>query len=393
MIKNINLKKIGLILIPFFAFISLGLPDGLLGVAWPGIREKFNLSIDSLGIILIVGTCGYMISSFFSGLIMSYLRVGIILSLSCSLTALSLLVFSQTPSWLVFIFFSFINGLSAGTIDSVVNTYVAKYHSSRMMQWLHASFGIGITSGPIIMTLAISMTSNWQIGYLIVSATIGILTIFFFSTKDIWKNISLTESNEDIGQKKPSLIDTMRGIPVKLSMLMFFLYTGVELGIGHWIYSLLIESRKISSEIAGIMASCYWATFTFGRIVAGLVSEFFNTKKLIFICSFLALLGISLIITNLGDIITIFGISLTGFSFAPIFPSMVSETSIRVGMKHHANTIGLQMSSAGLGMALIPSIAGVFAKNYGLEIIPIFLFGIFLFMLLVYSYLNFKYEQ
>ena len=387
-----DIKKIGLIIIPFLAFISLGLPDGLIGVAWPGIREKFNLSIDALGIILICGTAGYMISSFFSGLIMGYIGIGILLSLSCFVTSLSLLIFSQTQSWLIFIFFSVFSGLSAGIIDSTVNTYVDKYHSSSMMQWLHASFGIGITSGPIIMTLGIIMTSTWQIGYIIVSATIGSLAIFFFTSKDIWKDISLTEYKNNFDGKKTSIIESLKKIPVQLSMIMFFLYTGVELGLGHWIYSLLTESRKISSEIAGTMASCYWAMFTLGRITAGLSSKLVNTKNLIFICSLFGLLGISLIITNLGDTITILGISLTGFSVAPIFPGMVSGTSIRVGMKHQANTIGLQMSSAGLGMALIPSIAGFLAKYYGLEIIPIFLFVIFLFMLLVYSYLNFKYE-
>ena len=161
----------------------------MLGVAWPGIRYKFNLNIDSLGLILICGTSGYMISSFFSGLIMRYLNVGSILSLSCAVTAISLFVFSKTQSWIIFLISTIFNGISAGAIDSAINTYVDKYHSKRMMQWLHASFGIGITSGPIIMTLAISMTLRWQNGYILVAYAIGFLSIIFFSTKFIWTEI------------------------------------------------------------------------------------------------------------------------------------------------------------------------------------------------------------
>ncbi len=132
--------------------------------------------------------------------------------------------------------------------------------------------------------------------------------------------------------------------------------------------------------------------FTLGRIIAGLISKFVENKKLIFSCLFLALLGILLLVSNSGELITIFGISLAGFSVAPIFPSMVSNTSYRVGIRHHTNAIGLQMSSAGFGMAIIPSLGGIFAKNFELEIIPVNLFVILLFVLIVFSYLNIKYK-
>ena len=394
--KDINktpLKKIGLILISFFAFISLGLPDGLLGVAWPGIRFKFDLPIDALGVLLICSTTGYMMGSFFSGLIMRYMGIGMLISISGAATAISLYVFSQTKIWLIFVLFSFVCGISAGGIDSVINTYVAKYHSTSMMQWLHASFGIGITAGPIIMTMGISITSKWQSGYFLVSVVLGILASIFFISKNIWKDIKLSELKECIDDKEPSLIETLKKIQVQLSMLMFFLYAGVELGLGHWIYSLLTESRKISPEISGIMASSYWAMFTVGRIMAGWIAKFVDTTKLIFICVSLALCGIFILITNSGELITIIGISLAGIAVAPIFPGMVSNTESRVGKRHHANTIGLQMSSAGFGMAVIPSLGGIFAKIYGLEIIPLYLLVILIFMLFVLSYFHSKFQK
>ena len=387
-INKISQKKIGLILISFFAFISLGLPDGLLGVAWPGIRFKFDLPIDALGVLLICSTIGYMIASFFSGLIIRYLGIGMLLSISCGATACSLFVFSQTKFWLIFVIFSFVCGLSAGAIDSAINTYVAKFHSSSMMQWLHASFGVGITAGPIIMTMCISITSRWQSGYFIVSVALGILATIFIVTKDLWKDITFSNTKEFFDENETSIFQTLKQIPVQLSMLMFFLYTGVELGLGHWNYSILTESRKISPEIAGIMASSYWGMFTIGRVIAGWFAKIVDTTKLIFVCLFLALLGIIFLITNSGELITILGISLAGLAVAPIFPGMVSNTESRVGKRHHVNTIGLQMFSSGLGMAVIPTVGGVFAKNFGLEIVPIYLFVVLLFMFLVFSYFN-----
>ena len=384
--NKIPRNKIGLILISFFAFISLGLPDGLLGVAWPGIRYKFELPIDALGILIICGTCGYMISSFFSGLIMRFTGIGILLSISCAATSTSLFVYSQTEFWLLFVIFTFVCGLSAGSIDSAINTYVSKYHSSQVMQWLHASFGIGITAGPIIMTLGISITSRWQSGYFLVSVALGILASIFLITKDMWSEISISESKDFFDKNEASLSETLKQIPVLLSMLMFFLYTGLELGLGHWIYSILTESRRISPEIAGIMASSYWAMFTVGRILAGWATKIVNNTKLIFLSLCLAFLGLVLIITKTGELITILGISLAGFAVAPVFPSLVSDTAIRVGERFHTNTIGLQMTSAGFGMAVIPSIGGVIAKIYNLEIIPIFLLFILTLVLFVFAY-------
>ncbi len=334
-----------------------------------------------------------MISSFFSGLITRYTGIGILLSISCAATATSLFVFSQTGLWLFFIIFTFVCGLSAGSIDSAINTYVSRYHSPRMMQWLHASFGIGITAGPIIMTIAISMTSRWQIGYLLVSVAVGILASIFLITKGMWNEITFSESKEFFDKNEASLIETLKQIPVLLSMLMFFLYTGLELGIGHWIYSILTESRKISPEIAGIMASSYWAMFTVGRILAGWASKIVDNTKLIFLSLFLAFFGLILLITKSGELITILGISLAGFAIAPIFPSMVSDTASRVGARFHTNAIGLQMSSAGFGMAVIPSFGGVIAKIFTLEVIPIFMLVILIFVLFIFAYLNYNFRK
>ena len=378
----------GLIIISFFAFVSLGLPDGLMGVAWPGIRHQFQLPVDALGIILVCGTAGYMLSSFLSGLLIRHLGIGGLLSLSCAAMAGTLLVYAVTPLWWVFVIFSAVGGLGAGAIDAGINTYIAKYHSTRMMQWLHASFGVGITSGPFIMTMGINATSHWQSGYFVVSVAMVILSVIFLFTKDMWEGISASSREEDHDENNASLSETIKSIQVLLSVALFFLYTGVELGLGLWIYSLLTESRGVAPEVAGIVTGGYWAMFTVGRIFAGWYAKMIDIRKLIYLSISLALFGVALLLADSSQIITILGVTLTGFAIAPIFPGLVSSTTSRVGFRHQANTIGMQIAAAGLGVAVVPSIAGVLARIFGLEVIPLYLLSTLALLLLVFIISN-----
>jgi fucose permease len=378
----------GLIIISFFAFVSLGLPDGLMGVAWPGIRHQFQLPVDALGIILVCGTAGYMLSSFLSGLLIRYLGIGGLLSLSCAAMAGTLLVYAVTPLWWVFVIFSAVGGLGAGAIDAGINTYIAKYHSTRMMQWLHASFGVGITSGPFIMTMGINATSHWQSGYFVVSVAMVILSVIFLFTKDMWEGISASSREEDHDENNASLSETIKSIQVLLSVALFFLYTGVELGLGLWIYSLLTESRGVAPEVAGFVTGSYWGMFTVGRIFAGWYAKKIDVRKLIYLSISLALFGVALLLADSSQIITILGVTLAGFAIAPIFPGLVSSTTSRVGFRHQANTIGMQIAAAGLGVAVVPSIAGVLARNFGLEVIPLYLLSILALLLLIFIISN-----
>ncbi len=378
----------GLIIISFFAFVSLGLPDGLMGVAWPGIRQQFQLPVDALGIILVCGTAGYMLSSFLSGLLIRHLGIGGLLSLSCAAMAGTLLVYAVTPLWWVFVIFSAVGGLGAGAIDAGINTYIAKYHSTRMMQWLHASFGVGITSGPFIMTMGINATSHWQSGYFVVSVAMVILSVIFLFTKDMWEGISASSREEDHDENNTSLSETIKSIQVLLSVALFFLYTGVELGLGLWIYSLLTESRGVAPEVAGIVTGGYWAMFTVGRIFAGWYAKMIDIRKLIYLSISLALFGVALLLADSSLIITILGVTLAGFAIAPIFPGLVSSTTSRVGFRHQANTIGMQIAAAGLGVAVVPSIAGVLARIFGLEVIPLYLLSTLALLLLVFIISN-----
>jgi fucose permease len=364
---------IGLVVLSYIAFISLGLPDGLLGVAWPGIRDHFSLSLDAIGPLLIASTIGYSASSFLSGFFMRRMGIGGLLSVSCGATAVTLLVFAVSPVWLLLVAAAALGGMGAGAIDAGVNTFVAKNYSSRTMQWLHASFGIGITIGPVIMTVGISLTSRWQFGYYLVGFAQLALALAFYITKEMWKKAELGTSTPKHEKADAALWATFTTLPALLSMLMFFIYTGVEVGLGLWAYTLLTESRGISSQLAGFITGSYWAMFTVGRIIAGWYTRKLSVSRLIYTAVALAMTGTLLVMINLSSWATIIGIALAGFSIAPIFPGLVSDTERRVGRQHQANTIGMQIAAAGLGAAAVPSIAGVLARFYGLEAIPLFL--------------------
>ncbi|MBI9098767.1 MAG: MFS transporter [Spirochaetaceae bacterium] len=362
-----------LIVLSYIAFISLGLPDGLLGVAWPGIRNSFNLPLDAMGLLLIFSTAGYMVSSFFSGALVRRLGIGGLLSLSCGATATALMIYSITPLWGLFVIAASLGGLGAGAIDAGINTYVEKNHSERMMQWLHASFGIGITLGPVIMTLGISLTTKWQVGYFMVSIAQATLAIIFFTTRKMWKAATTGETEKHHVAGEASIGETLKKLSALLSMLMFFIYTGVELGLGLWAYSLLTISRHVDPAIAGFITGSYWAMFTFGRILAGWYTHKLSVKTILYISLISAMTGALLVSLNLGDGMTIAGIAIIGFSIAPIFPSLITDTGNRVGPRHVSNTIGMQIAAAGFGAAVVPSIAGVLARIYSLEIIPLYL--------------------
>jgi fucose permease len=380
-------RRIGLLVLAYIAFISLGLPDGLLGVAWPSIRSDFGLHLDMLGTLLAASTLGYLTSSFFSGRVMARLGVGGLLAASCLTTGASLLGYTLVPTWGMIVALGILAGLGAGAIDAGINTYIASEHSDGLMQWLHASFGIGITLGPIIMTAGINTFQSWRWGYVVVGTAQVTLAVCFALTASLWKRDGAaveTDTERKLLDYQTSLRETLLQPGVWLSMLLFFLYTGLELTLGHWSYTLLTESRGIVAQTAGLVAGSYWATFTLGRILAGLYTRKISLHTLMRGSIVLALIGAALVWWNPSEAVSLAGVALVGFAVAPIFPGLMSGTSTRVGPKHAANTIGMQISAAGLGGAAIPGLAGILADNTTLEIIPIYLVVLFGVLLALY---------
>lgn len=388
--KNQSLNKSrsrkGVIILAFIAFISLGLPDGLLGVAWPSMRESFSRSLDSLGMLLIASMAGYLLSSFYSGKVTSLLGVGWLLSLSCLATGASLLGYTLVPYWWMMIPLAVAAGLGAGAIDGGINTYVASNFGEHLMQWVHASYGIGITMGPIIMTTGISYFASWRVGYIVVGSLQIALAVSFALTVSMWKSKGSSEEKEKIlSDYKTPVGETLMQPDVWISILLFFIYAGIEATIGSWAYTLLTESRGISSEVAGFFVGSYWATFTVGRILAGLITRKIRMHSLIKVSLLAAFIGTIMLMWRSFEVVSLAGIVITGFAIAPIFPGMVSLTTKRVGAQYAANTIGMQISAAGLGVAVIPGLTGVLAQRISLEVIPLLILFWIISLFVLYS--------
>ena len=387
--KITHYPKISLVILAFIAFIALGMPDGLLGVAWPSIRTSFSVPLDAIGMFLPVTVAGYLTSSFLSGPVISRWGIGKVLTASCALTGLALVGYTLVPVWWMMVLLGVLAGLGAGAIDAGINSYVAAHFGEGLMQWLHASYGIGITLGPIIMTIALTTLNSWRMGYRVVGGFQIILAVCFAFTLSLWNQ---KDTSAGVGEPrrltdyKTPLIETLRQPRVWLSVLLFFLYVGTEISLGTWTYSLLTESRGIDPTTAGLFAGSFWATYTIGRVFAGLYAKRVGVNLLVQGSISAAILGTILLIWNPFEAANLVAVVLIGFAIAPIFPALMSGTNQRVGPKHAANTIGMQMAASGLGAAFFPSLFGVLARQFSLEIVPICLAVEFLVLFVFYRF-------
>lgn len=389
-----NYAKLSVIILAYVAFIALGMPDGLLGIAWPTMRVDFGVPLDSLGMLLFASVTGYMTSSFLSGTLISKMGVGSLLTVSCLLTGSALVGYTLVPTWWMMVLLGVVAGLGAGAIDAGLNTYVASHFGEGLMQWLHASYGIGVTIGPVIMTTALTVFHAWRIGYRVVGGFQFLMALAFGLTLALWNahENAPTEGEREkrLTEYKTPMVLTMRQPRVWLSVLLFFLYVGGEVSLGTWVFSLFTESRGISTQAAGLWAGSFWATFTLGRILAGLYAQRLGIHTLVQGGLVLALLGALLLWWHPFELANLLAVGLIGVAVAPIFPAMMSGTSQRVGANFAANTIGMQMAATGLGTATIPSLIGVLARQFSLEVIPVCLVVVFTLLLGAYRLASVK---
>ena len=368
------------------AFISLGLPDGLLGVAWPSVRQRFGLDIDAVGALLVATMCGYVASSFSSGRLLRRLNVGAVLALSCALTGGALLGYAATSHWPVIVALGIALGIGGGAIDSALNTYAATHHGARTLNWLHACYGLGAATGPLIMTAVLGRGLGWERGYAMVGLAQLALASCFGATFRWWDRTDAADA--PASPAFATIPATLRLAGARLGIAAFFVYAGVEASTGVWAYTLLTEGRGVSAVHAARAVSLFWGGLTGGRLLAAFAGARLPAPTLLWTALWGVTLGTLLVWADVSPGVTYAGILVAGWACGPIFPTLVAVTPARLGAEHAANAVGFQIASAALGLSLLPSAVGVAAEAFGVEVIATLLVAMAVLLMIVYRLLE-----
>jgi fucose permease len=362
------------------AFVVLGLPDGLLGVAWPSMRATFGVPLDALGALLTAFAAGYVTSSFAGGRSMHAFGLGGLLALSCGATGLSLLGYAATTSWWTVVGLALVAGLGAGGIDAGINTYAATRHGPRLLNVLHACWGVGAATGPAIMTAVLASHRPWQAGYVAVAAAQIAMALAFAVTRRVWAPTQAGDANHPRAE-------SLRLPAARLGILLFVCYTGLELGVGAWAFTLLTEGRGMSATLAGAWTSLYWVGLTCGRLLGAALVAHIGSRLLLRSTMALLVAGLLLFAASLSPSWDLAGLVIAGAAAGPIFPTLIAQTPGRLGERHAVNAVGFQIAAAALGQALWPSVLGMLGESLGLEALARGLLGLSLVVLAVNEWL------
>ena len=363
-----------LLAIIYVAFISLGLPDSLLGSAWPVMFGDLSVPISFAGIISMIISAGTIFSSLFSDKLTRKLGAGLVTALSVALTGGALLGFSLSRSFAVLCVLAVPYGLGAGAIDAALNNYVALHYTSRHMSWLHCFWGLGASVSPYIMGYSIGAGHGWRTGYGIVSVIQLILTVFLFVSLPLWKKrTSLDPTDENY--EAPLTLRQAVGIKgVKSILLAFFAYCAFESTAGLWASTYLVEYKGIDTKIAATFAALFYIGITLGRFLCGFVADKFGDKALIQIGLGVMALGVVLIIIPISaSALSLAGLVIAGFGCAPIYPSIIHSTPAHFGKENSHAIVGIQMASAYTGTTLMPPLFGLIAQHVSVVLYPFYL--------------------
>jgi fucose permease len=352
--------------IVYVSFISLGLPDGILGVAWPAIRADMGQPLAAVGFITITMTACSATSSFFAGAIVKRIGTGAVVATSCLMTALALLGFSIAPSFIWLVALAIPLGLGAGAVDASLNHFVAAHYSSRHMNWLHGFWGVGATTGPFIMGLALASSAGWVAGARAIGCIQLALAVLLWLTLSLWSKEHSTPPAED-GEHSTTSFKPLRALALWLAPLTFLFYVAAEMGTGLWAASILVNSRNMAPTEAGMWVSVYFGSITVGRFGVGLVANHLGNRQLVRLGIGVATLGAALFAAHgLVGNASLAGLVLMGLGCAPVFPSLMHETARRFPDNVARTVIGRQMTFAYAGGSIIPAAFGLLATWAGL---------------------------
>lgn len=358
----------------YVSFISLGLPDSLLGSAWPQMQESLGVSLSLGGVISFLITASTILSSLMSHQVIQRFGTGAVTMCSVAMTALALFGFSLSNSFFALCLWAIPYGLGAGSVDAALNNFVALHCKAKHMSWLHCFWGIGATGGPYIMGLCLSRGMGWQAGYRTISFLQMALTLILLLSLPLWKKQELPLSGgETVRPQTPQWGKLLKRPGVKAALTAFFFYSALELTTGLWGSSYMVAVRGISPETAAKWISLFYLGITAGRFFSGFLTLRFSDDAMVRLGEGTAIVGILLILLPLHNLFLCLGLILTGLGCAPIYPSLLHATPQRFGKSLSQSLMGTQMAISYLGSTTMPPVSGFLSEKISMGLYPVLL--------------------
>ena len=371
-----------LLIIIYIAFISLGLPDSILGSAWPSMYPELDVPISYAGILSMIIAAGTIFSSIFAAKLIQKWGTGLITLCSVSLTAIALTGFGTASSFTQLILWAIPYGLGAGSVDAGLNNFAAIHYQVRHLNWLHCFWGVGATLGPCIMGTLLTRGMNWQSGYLVIAIIQVLLSLVLLLSLPLWKKAVHSSSNLPSDPKSSPSCSTKNSLSLCNSfrlkgtwqvMIIFFCYCTIESTTGLWAGSYLAIHRGIDPQTAAQWVAIFYLGITLGRFFCGWATFWFSNQRLIQSGLILICAGSTLLTFSGGSSFWLGGLILIGLGCAPIFPGMLHQTPERFGTDHSQSIMGIQMASGYMGTTLMPPFFGNLKKKMSLSLLPYYL--------------------
>ena len=364
-----------LLTIIYLSFISLGLPDSLLGAAWPSMYPELGVPVSCSGILFFIISAGTVVSSLLSDRLTRRLGTGRVTAISVGMTAAALFGFSVSRSFPLLCLWAIPYGLGAGSVDAALNNYVALHLASRHMSWLHCMWGIGASVGPYIMGAALAQKSGWPMGYRIISVIQLVLTALIVLTLPLWKEkkADSTESKTVHSSKALELERIFRIAGVKEIMVTFFCYCALEQTASLWASSYLVLCKGLSAEAAAKFAGLFFLGITLGRVITGFLTLKWSDTELVRGGQMVIILGLLFLLPSLDGTTALIGLTIIGLGCAPIYPCIIHATPEYFGADRSQAIIGVEMACAYVGNCLMPPLFGWIAEHVAIELFPSFL--------------------
>lgn len=358
----------------YICFISLGLPDSLLGSAWPVIHEEISVPVSYAGIISATIFVGTILSSLFSDKLLHKFGAGLVTAVSVTLTALGLFGFSISNQFWMLILWAIPYGLGAGGVDAILNNYVALHYKAQHMSWLHCMWGVGASISPYIMSFALVKLENWSSGYFIVSMIQAVLSVLIFISIPLWqkRNVGNGDETKEIESKALSFREIFAIKGAMPCFLMFFCYCSLELTTSLWASTYLVQNWNFSPETAAGYASMFYMGVTLGRFINGFLAIKMGDKCLIRMGTAIVAVGIALLFLPFQSTFALIGFFVIGLGCAPIYPCIIHMTPDVFGADKSQAMIGVQMAFACIGFLVMPPLFGIIAENISISLLPIY---------------------